>query len=286
MGTWSSSLYGNDTTSDVKDTYTGFLLDQLSNQEALEKTLEDFEDLIGDEEEPLFWFALAETQWQVGRLTPEVQAKALEWIEKDGGVSLWENSGANSAGWKKTLAKLKEKLESPMRSKKRMERLNQNLWNIGDVYAYRFNKEESKETGRFGKYALLQKTGEGANVYNWMNSEEVARQPILMIIHVFDKLFDEIPTLEDIEGVRLLPGIETVDGDIRINKFMGLMKKGHYPTKHLFYLGNTLVPRNNSRPFENPVYWSRIEGSLNYCFSTFQNREYDEVEEGIYKFKD
>jgi len=50
MGTWSSSLYGNDTTSDVKDTYTGFLLDQLSNQEALEKALEDFEDLIGDEE--------------------------------------------------------------------------------------------------------------------------------------------------------------------------------------------------------------------------------------------
>jgi len=45
----------------------------------------------------------------------------LEWIEKDGRVSLWEDSGANSAGWKKTLAKLKGKLESPMRSEKRME---------------------------------------------------------------------------------------------------------------------------------------------------------------------
>jgi len=37
LGTWSSSLYGNDTTSDVKDSYTGILLGLLGNQEALEK---------------------------------------------------------------------------------------------------------------------------------------------------------------------------------------------------------------------------------------------------------
>jgi len=77
MGTWSSSLYGNDTTLDVRDSYTDYLLEQLSNQEALEKTLADYQELIGTDEEPLFWFALAETQWKVGRLTPEVKEKAL-----------------------------------------------------------------------------------------------------------------------------------------------------------------------------------------------------------------
>jgi len=37
MGTWSSSLYGNNTTSDAKDAYTEYLLEQLSNQEALDE---------------------------------------------------------------------------------------------------------------------------------------------------------------------------------------------------------------------------------------------------------
>jgi len=280
-------LYGNDTTSDVKDTYTEYLLDQLSNQDALERTIRDFEDLMGDEEEPLFWFALAETQWRVGRLTPEVKEKALEWIAREGGISLWEAAGAGSEGWKKTLMKLREKLESPMRKEKNMEKLNQNLWNVGDVYAYRFNKEESKKSGRYGRYVLIQKTGASANFYDWMTEEEIAKLPDIMIIHVFDKLFDEMPEIKDIESIGLLPALKTFEqGDIRINKFMELYKKSDYPKKHLFFLGNAPVPKNNSIPYHNPGYWSRIEESLNFCFSNFGNKEYEEVEEGIYKFKD
>ena len=88
MGAWQSSLYGNDTTCDVRDAYMDCLKEQLSNQEAFEKIFEEYEELIGDEyEEPLFWFALAETQWKVGRLTENVKERALEWIEKDGGKS-------------------------------------------------------------------------------------------------------------------------------------------------------------------------------------------------------
>ena len=68
----------------------GFLEKQASNQEAYEKTLEKCKEYIGDQDEPLFWFALAETQWRVGRLMPEVKAKAQDWIEKDGGLILWE----------------------------------------------------------------------------------------------------------------------------------------------------------------------------------------------------
>ena len=30
-----------------------------------------------DEEEPSFWFALADTQWKYGRLLPEVKEKAI-----------------------------------------------------------------------------------------------------------------------------------------------------------------------------------------------------------------
>ena len=74
MGVWGSTLYANDTTLDVRDGYMDYLKDQLSNKEAYEKILEDFEELMGDEDaEPLFWFALAETQWKVGRMTTKIQ---------------------------------------------------------------------------------------------------------------------------------------------------------------------------------------------------------------------
>ncbi|MDR2599581.1 MAG: hypothetical protein LBC73_04825 [Oscillospiraceae bacterium] len=272
MGTWSSSLYGNDTTQDVRDTYTEYLYEQLSNQEALDKTIEDYQDLIGDEEdEPLFWFALAETQWKVGRLTPQVKEKATEWIEKDGGIILWEDSSAGIAAWKKTLTKLKEKLESPMRSEKKMEKLNQNLWNIGDVYAYQFNTEESKKFGRYGKYVLIQKTGEDIQRehYCWMTEEELAKLPMMMIIYVFNKLFNSIPTLKDIEDIQLLPNIETTNGEIKFNKFMRLVKKSYYPAKNLFYLGNAPISIKNTTPSENYVFWHELENMLNYYFSKY-----------------
>ena len=286
MGTWSSGLYGNDTTLDVRDSYTNYLLKQFSNQEAFEKTLDDYKELIGNKEEPLFWFALAETQWKVGRLTSGVKGKALEWISKNGGVALWEDSGADSAGWKKTLLKLKEKIESPMPREKKMEVLNQNLWNIGDVYAYQFNKEKSKELGRYGKYVVLQKIGAGPSGEPWMTQEELAELPVMMIIHVFNKLFDEMPMLSDIEDIQLLPASNNyLQEEIFMSKHMMLQKKRHYPEKHLFYMGNAPTPANNFPPSRNYTFWDEIEKSLNFCFSEFQNREYEEVEEGIYKFK-
>ena len=65
MGAWSSSLYGNDMTCDVRDAYMKFLKEQLSNEEVYEKTMETFNETIGGDEEPLLWFALTETQWKV-----------------------------------------------------------------------------------------------------------------------------------------------------------------------------------------------------------------------------
>ena len=80
MGAWSSSLYGNDTTCDVRDMYKSFLEEGINNQNAYEKTLEVCKEYIDcPDEAPLFWYALAETQWKTGRLTNEVKTKALEW---------------------------------------------------------------------------------------------------------------------------------------------------------------------------------------------------------------
>ena len=297
MGTWGTTLYSNDTTCDVRDTYMGFLKENLGNQEAFEKTLEEYKELIGDkDEEPLFWFALAETQWKVGRLTPDVKEKALTWIEKDGGIALWEESGVSSSGWKKTLGKLKEKLESPMRSEKKFRKpavINQNLWNIGDVYAYQIHTEGTKKYGTFGKYVIIQKMGESPHRPLYLKSTDVPEEPLMMRIHVFDKLFEKIPSLEDMEGLRLLPfghsghppaKDELTREALTMNALMEIYKKKDYPESHLFYLGNASVPANKIiKPNTNPTLWNLFGRDCSKSFQRWQGKDYETVEEGIFR---
>ena len=210
MGAWSSNLYGNDTTCDVRDTYLGLLEKQSSNQDAYDKTLEICNDYMNDQDEtPLFWFALAETQWKVGRLMPEIKAKALEWIDKDGGLQLWEESPKGSTGWKKTLEKLRTKLETEQPKEKRFRKRvipYQNPWGLNDVYAYRVHVEcnAKEEQAVHGKYILMQKIGETQSVYT---------EDTIMRVQLYDRVFDIIPSIEDvhetIKSNRLLPVCST-----------------------------------------------------------------------------
>ena len=76
--------------------------------------MDENRDIMGDsEEEPLFWFALADTQWNYGRLIPKVKEKALHFLAQDEELQRWQDSGQKLMAWKKTLNTLKEKLESP-----------------------------------------------------------------------------------------------------------------------------------------------------------------------------
>jgi len=280
MGAWGSSLYANDTTSDVRDTYIGFLEEQLSNQEAYDKILTMYSEYLGDpDEEPLFWFALADTQWKVGRLTPEAKTKALKWISNNGGMALWEESKSGGAGWKKTLDKLRVKLETEQPKEKKIrkpEKINQNLWNIGDVYAYQFHTEESTKYGVCDKYMILQKIDE----------EKYLSGKLIMRVHVFDKLFDDIPILESIRKVRLLPlDFPTSTRNLRMNIWLGLEKEKEYPIEYLTYLGNMPIPENVVRKpsFSSDACWFNIEGWSRY-FQLWNGVDYETVEEGTFRY--
>jgi len=279
MGAWGSSLYANDTTSDVRDTYMEFLKDQMSNHEAYSKTLKLFRDYVNDPDEaPLFWYALADTQWQVGRLTPEVKENALEWIKKGGGLRLWEESKTGSSGWQKTLDKLHERLKTEQRKEKKIsKRIEQNLWNIGDVYAYQFHTEESAKYEAFGKYMLLQKI----DAYPHSSDTD-----LVMCVHVFDKLFDKIPDVDDLTRSRLLPfGFPNYSQDLRMNSRLVLLKKRDYPEAYLTFLGNMNIPANTVRKYvyNSDGYWNSIE-SWSMYFQCWQNVEYETVEEGVFRY--
>ena len=75
MGTWSRKLYGNDYACDIKDDCVLFLSYFQNGQKAYEKLLEKYEKEF-DDEEPLFWYAVADTMLKYGVLIPEVKEMA------------------------------------------------------------------------------------------------------------------------------------------------------------------------------------------------------------------
>ena len=109
MGTWGHRLYDNDTSLDVKD--------QFEEELHRGKTVEDITQLMINDNECnldipyeafLFWGALADPQWNWGMLLPQVQPKALHWIQE-----LQENGVGLSAEQQKVLDDLRAKLLSP-----------------------------------------------------------------------------------------------------------------------------------------------------------------------------
>ena len=73
MGFWSTSLYGNDLTLDVRDKLDDLLKSGVSPQDVYQEMLKCFEEVLSTDEESLFWFALADRMWDYGILTDEIK---------------------------------------------------------------------------------------------------------------------------------------------------------------------------------------------------------------------
>lgn len=155
MGMWGFKLYQNDTSLDVKDTFEDLFRSGKSVQDITDKLTEDYKSIMGDaDEEPLFWWALADTQWNLGVLMPRVKEKALFWIEK---------SRSTLPSQFMDPSDLKAKLLSPQppAKKLRKRRIYKCQWKLRDVFAYQLESDLAKERGLYGRYFLIQKVDEG-----------------------------------------------------------------------------------------------------------------------------
>ena len=165
MGMWGFELYQNDTSLDVKDEFEKMYNAGNDVQDITEKMMEDYKSIMGDvDEEPLFWFALADTQWNLGVLLAMVKEKALYWVEKDSGMFNCQSIDMSvKAERRKTLDELKAKLLSPQPPVKKTikKRIYRCQWKLGDVFAYQLKSDLAKERGFYGRYFLIQKVDEG-----------------------------------------------------------------------------------------------------------------------------
>lgn len=138
MGAWGVRLYEDDIALDIKNR-----LDELQKGKTVREITNELIDEYSSELDdidcaPAFWFALADTQWELGRLLPEVKEQALAWLDKGGDLALWQEENPELAAEReKVLNQLRQKLNSPQPPEKKItqRRIYKCEWKTGDVFA-------------------------------------------------------------------------------------------------------------------------------------------------------
>ncbi|MCI7179050.1 MAG: hypothetical protein MSA26_00335, partial [Lachnospiraceae bacterium] len=91
MGSWGPGLYQDDIAEDVRDVYKDQLYRGKTGAKITEELLEEYSDCMSDPDDaPVFWFALADTQWNLGRLEDPVKEQALYHLRDGADLRRWE----------------------------------------------------------------------------------------------------------------------------------------------------------------------------------------------------
>lgn len=174
MGAWGTSIFSDDFACDVRDEYRSLLESGASDAKAFKDVVAEFrEDSKDYDDGPIFWLALAATQWKLGRLDDKVKTKALKLIESGIALKRWlERSEGKSATARQTvLEKLATQIRSTQPARKEFRKPTA--------------KKESLKRPKFGDiFEIPTKKGLAYGQYTHFHEENYGE-----LVRVFDKLF-------------------------------------------------------------------------------------------------
>ena len=195
MGAWGTKIFQDDLAQDIKETYIDLLKQGKKNEEITQKLIEEYANSLDKDEISVFWFALADIQWDYGRLLDKVKEKAISYIKSGEDLRRWKEEAEEKDYLKRkdVLKNLEQKLNSTMPKEKKVMPYRNYIcpWKEGDVYAYQLKEEGENK----GKYIAFIKVG---NYIFPPNS-------IWPIVYVYNKLFDKIPEEKELESIKYLP---------------------------------------------------------------------------------
>jgi hypothetical protein len=134
MGTWGTGLYSDDLAADLRADFRDLIGEGLSADAALDRLKNEYASVLRDQdEEPVFWLALADTAWRLGRLPEQLRQNALAVIASGRDSSRWERS-TEKAKRAQVLAKLRQQLLSPLPPPKRVQKPIRAAteWHVGE----------------------------------------------------------------------------------------------------------------------------------------------------------
>lgn len=243
MGAWGTAIFSDDVASDIRNDYYTLLTTGKTNEEITDILMRDYDAYKGTEDEPVFWFALALSQWNKGRLLDKVKDKALEWIEGGQDLARWNvpNNQTNYKKRAKELQKLKEKLLSPMPQSKPVRKPTQNRspWKVGDLLAYRITGENVIGKPAFGKYVLLRVIKIVRNSIPYYDPNEYYNEAVLL--GLYDWIGSEIPEpsiVDELHFATIKDYIDRVFGRQIETCMLLLWSKNEIKKREIVLLGN------------------------------------------------
>ncbi len=218
MGTWGTSMCGNDTAQDLYIEYSSAFF-KYDVEEALKRIdnyirTEMFDE--SDEEEWCnYYYSLADFMWKKGILTETVKSKVIGMIDSGFGLEIWAESGKKMLeARKKKLQEFKEKLLSPMPAKKKIKPNvhTSRIFEDGDIIAVQLQTESKPYTADkkrefseeefhllHGKYVLMQLIDCNAS---WTSRIVPEVKDYWAHFRLFDGIYDTIPENIDFSSLK------------------------------------------------------------------------------------
>lgn len=158
MGNWGAGIFQNDVSDDVKTDYKNKLKMGKSDEVSLQEILTENAEILNDEEDKFdLWFALASVMSDLGRLTTEVSAIAVQLIDNGGDLFRFEDNKSEMKKRKAVLEKLREKLVGVQPERKKIPVVKPFVcpWKPNDALVYRLDSECFKDKPYFNKYIVI-----------------------------------------------------------------------------------------------------------------------------------
>jgi hypothetical protein len=186
VGAWGPGIFSNDTSADVRGDFRELIEDGLSTESATAKILADYTHAAEDpDDRTSFWTGLAATQFQLGRLLPDVRDKTIEIINAGGDLHLWGETGPTQTR-RAALVKLTNQLLGPQKEpvtvkppRKIFSPVEAGVtvaWNLPDGYRAYLRVLGVKEWRR-GSYPILEVVDPHGGVYMQAMPISEERQP-------------------------------------------------------------------------------------------------------------
>ena len=270
MGAWGPKLYQDDMAEEIRAYYKDQLHRGKNGEKITDELVELYKECLSDfDDAPIFWFALADTQWDFGRLENRVKEEALYYINDGRDLIRWENENPEHAKKRaEVLCGLEQKLLSKQPDEKKISqyKLYQCEWNIGDVYAYQLLGDYAKEKGLINKYLYFVKVGEKI----WHPGH------IIPIVYFYWIITDELLGIEELKKFEYIPQFFTPTA---YKKYPNMLP--HYllsflstsskviPKKQLTFVGNISgVKRMKNEDCDSyEIKWKKFE---KYIIDNFQ----------------
>src|SRR5688500_12932115 len=93
MGTWGTALFSDDLAADIRGEFRDLIGEGLTTDAAVKRLTTEYKSSLRDpDEESVFWLALADTGWRLGRLDDNVLQNALRVIDSGQDLARWEDA--------------------------------------------------------------------------------------------------------------------------------------------------------------------------------------------------